>query len=217
MIGRSRSRPPVVRDPATASTNVPVGNTYDKYGSSNPVARRLMRAFTSDLDDLLEIAAPASVLDVGCGEGVLTEQWADRFERVVGVDLEHPALRHEWARRSRPNLEFHAAEAGALPFADRAFDLVCAIEVLEHLPDPAGALEEMARVARRALLVSVPREPLWRALNLLRGAYWRSLGNTPGHLNHWSARGLRTLVARYGAVAATRTPNPWTIVLVDLS
>jgi 2-polyprenyl-3-methyl-5-hydroxy-6-metoxy-1,4-benzoquinol methylase len=175
-----------------------------------------MQGFTADLDHLLAGAAPRSVLDVGCGEGVLTEQWARRFERIVGVDLEHPALRSEWERRTAPNLEFCAAEATALPFAADAFDLVCAIEVLEHVADPHAALEEMARVARRFLLVSVPREPLWRALNLVRGAYWRSLGNTPGHLNHWSARGLQTLAARYGRVVERRSPLPWTIVLVDV-
>jgi 2-polyprenyl-3-methyl-5-hydroxy-6-metoxy-1,4-benzoquinol methylase len=207
----------VVHEPATASASVPVGNTYDKYGSTNPLVRRLMQGFTSDLDELLAATAARSVLDVGCGEGVLTEQWAERFERVVGVDLEHPDLQRQWEQRSRPNLEFRAAEATALPFEADSFDLVCAIEVLEHLPDPAAALEEMARVARRSLLVSAPREPLWRALNLLRGAYWRSLGNTPGHVNHWSAQGLRTLAARYGKVAATRSPSPWTIVLVDVS
>jgi len=205
-----------VREPATASATVPVGNAYDKYGSTNPLVRRLMQGFTADLDELLAGAAARSVLDVGCGEGVLTEQWAERFERVVGVDLEHPHLRRQWEQRSRPNLEFRAAEATALPFEADSFDLVCAIEVLEHLPDPAAALQEMARVARRSLLVSVPREPLWRTLNLLRGAYWRSLGNTPGHVNHWSARGLRTLAAGYGKVTATRSPSPWTIVLVDV-
>src|SRR5207248_10819622 len=106
----SRSRGAVVREPATASATVPVGNAYDKYGSTNPLVRRLMQGFTADLDELLAGAAARSVLDVGCGEGVLTEQWAERFERVVGVDLEHPHLRRQWEQRSRPNLEFRAAE-----------------------------------------------------------------------------------------------------------
>lgn len=205
-----------MHDPAGASASVPVGNTYDKYGSTNPVARRLMQGFTADLDHLLDVAAPGSVLDVGCGEGVLTAQWAGRFEHVVGVDLEHPALRREWEKRTAANLEFRAAEATALPFGADAFDLVCAIEVLEHVAEPHAALEEMARVARSFVLVSVPREPLWRALNLLRGAYWRSFGNTPGHLNHWSARGLLELAARHGHVVESRSPLPWTIVLVDV-
>ena len=52
------------------------GNTYDKYGSTNPIVRRLMARFERDLGELFTRAAPSSVLDVGCGEGVLTERWA---------------------------------------------------------------------------------------------------------------------------------------------
>jgi 2-polyprenyl-3-methyl-5-hydroxy-6-metoxy-1,4-benzoquinol methylase len=58
----------------SSGTAVPTGNTYDKYGSTNPVVRRLMAGFERTLDDLFTIAAPATILDVGCGEGVLTEQ-----------------------------------------------------------------------------------------------------------------------------------------------
>ena len=206
-----------MHDPASASPSVPVGNAYDKYGSANPVVQRLMRGFTAELDELLALAGPRSVLDVDCGEGVLTEQWAQRFERVVGVDLDHPTLRQEWERRRRPNLEFRAADAASLPFAESEFDLVCGLEVLEHLPNPSAALAEMARVAHRWVLVSTPQEPLWRILNVLRGAHWRSLGNTPGHLNHWSERGLRTFVAQYGRIAATRSPTPWVMVLAEVS
>ena len=61
------------------------GNTYDKYGSSNPFVRRLMARFERDLDELFEAAAPASVLDVGCGEGVLVHRWAQRLGRAPGM------------------------------------------------------------------------------------------------------------------------------------
>ena len=84
------------------------------------------------------------------------------------------------------------------------------------MPDPDATLAEMARVARRWLLVSVPREPMWRALNMARGAYWRSLGNTPGHVNHWSKRGFVSLLERYGEVEQARSPFPWTMLLVRL-
>jgi 2-polyprenyl-3-methyl-5-hydroxy-6-metoxy-1,4-benzoquinol methylase len=203
---------------STAATEVPTGNTYDKYGSTNPVVRRLMAGFHGTLDELWERADPASVLDVGCGEGVLTHEWAERLgdRRVVGIDLDDPKLRVEWETRRRPNLELRAEEATALSFADDEFDLAAAIEVLEHVPDPASTLSEMARVARRHLLVSVPREPLWRALNVARGAYWRSLGNTPGHVNHWSKRGFGSLLSRYGTVEQARSPFPWTMLLVRL-
>ena len=91
-----------------------------------------------------------------------------------------------------------------------------AIEVLEHVPEPEATLAEMARVARGHLLVSVPREPLWRGLNMARGAYWRDLGNTPGHVNHWSKRGFVSLLSRYGTVEEARSPFPWTMLLVRL-
>lgn len=202
------------RDPAPA---VPTGNTYDKYGSSNPVVRRLMAGFESTLAELFAQAGPESVLDVGCGEGVLTERWARELGRrpVVGFDLEDPKLRAEWDARRRENLTFQSGDAaGGLPFADDQFDLAAAIEVLEHVPEPEATVAEMARVARRHLLVSVPREPLWRGLNMARGAYLRDLGNTPGHLNHWSKRSFVALLSRHGRVLEARSPFPWTMLLV---
>jgi 2-polyprenyl-3-methyl-5-hydroxy-6-metoxy-1,4-benzoquinol methylase len=197
---------------------VVTGNTYDKYGSGNPVVRRLMRAFEQSLDALLDRAAPSSLLDVGCGEGVLVHRWATRLPaaRLVGIDLEEESIQDGWAKRRAPNLEYRVMEAASLPFADGEFELASAIEVLEHLPDPEHTVGEMARCARGHLLVSVPREPLWRMLNMARGAYWSSLGNTPGHLNHWSRRSFVELLSRHGEVVEVRSPFPWTMLLVRL-
>ena len=204
---------------STSATEVPTGNTFDKYGSQNPVVKRLMTGFHSTLDELWAKAAPGSVLDVGCGEGVLTVEWAERLGdgRIVGIDLDDPKLRAEWEKRSRDNLEFRAEEATRLPFEDDEFDLAAAIEVLEHVPEPEATVAEMARVARRQLLVSVPREPLWRGLNMTRGAYLRDLGNTPGHVNHWSKRTFVSLLSRYGTVEEARSPFPWTMLLVNVA
>jgi 2-polyprenyl-3-methyl-5-hydroxy-6-metoxy-1,4-benzoquinol methylase len=194
------------------------GNTYDKYGSTNLLVRRLMTGFERALDELLTSAEPHSLLDVGCGEGVLVHQWAQRLgeRRVVGIDLEEQSIQAGWSERQAPNLEYHVMRAENLPFAENEFDLATAIEVLEHVPDPEHTLAEMARCAERHLLVSVPREPLWRMLNMARGAYLPQLGNTPGHINHWSKRSFLKLLARYGEVAETRSPFPWTMMLVRL-
>ncbi len=207
------------------------GNTYDKYGSSNPAVRRMMAAFEHSLDELLALAEPRSLLDVGCGEGVLVHRWAERLgtqTRVVGIDLEEESIQAGWAERQAPNLEYRTMLPGRatgpspadrvenLPFAENEFDLASAIEVLEHVPDPAHTVAEMARCAERHLLVSVPREPLWRMLNMARGAYWPQLGNTPGHLNHWSRRSFVRLLSRHGQVVEVRSPFPWTMLLVRL-
>jgi 2-polyprenyl-3-methyl-5-hydroxy-6-metoxy-1,4-benzoquinol methylase len=203
--------------PATQSVDgIVTGNTFDKYGSRNPVVRWLMAGFERNLADLFASAEPESVLDVGCGEGVLTQRWASEVApgRVVGIDLDDPLIAAEWAQRGAPNLEFIAQRAENLPFADDEFDLATATEVLEHVPDPGHTLSEMARCARRHVLISVPHEPLWRALNMARGAYWRERGNTPGHINHFSRAAIVSLCAQHGDVIETRSPFPWTMVLV---
>ena len=194
------------------------GNTYDKYGSTNPVVRRLMGAFERTLEELFVQCDPQSLLDVGCGEGVLTHQWAQRLgdKRIVGIDLDDPLLHEQWKGRQAPNLTYQVMKAENLPFADGEFDVATAIEVLEHVPDPAHTVAEMARVASGHLLVSVPREPLWRGLNMARGAYLKDLGNTPGHLNHWSKRSFVALLSRHGEVIEARSPFPWTMLLVRL-
>jgi len=192
------------------------GNTYDKYGSTNPVVKRLMAGFERALDELFVRASPQTILDVGFGEGVLTEKWAKRTSgRVVGIDLDDPQLHEQWEQRSAPNLEYRVMKAENLPFEEGEFELASAIEVLEHVPDPAHTVAEMARVAKGGhLLVSVPREPLWRGLNMARGAYLQDLGNTPGHLNHWSKRSFVRLLSRHGEVLEARSPFPWTMLLV---
>jgi ubiquinone/menaquinone biosynthesis C-methylase UbiE len=204
---------------STGAPPVPTGNTYDKYGSTNPVVKRLMARFEGTLAELFAQAAPGSVLDLGCGEGVLTEQWARQLGDgpVLGLDLADEKLAAEWATRTRPNLELRSFDGGDLPAADKSFDLVTATEVLEHVPDPEQKVAEMARVARRHVLVSVPHEPLWRMLNVARGAYVRDLGNTPGHINHWTKRSFVALLSRHGDVIEARSPFPWTMLLVRVS
>jgi ubiquinone/menaquinone biosynthesis C-methylase UbiE len=192
----------------------PIGNATAKYASGNPLARLLVARFLRAVDGALEALEPASVLDVGCGEGIVTE----RIARVVpgspvtGLDADVSLLRTEWQARTSPNLAFIAGSAYDLPFDDSSFDLVCAFEVLEHLERPEVALAQIARVASTSVVLSVPREPIWRIVHLLAGRDVRTLGNTPGHLNHWSARGFRELAAGYGTVVDVRTPFPWTMV-----
>jgi len=190
------------------------GNVYDKYGTRNPIARGLMAGFERSMLQLLERAGPLqSVLEVGCGEGHVTARLARLYPgaRVLGTDLSPEIV--EEARRLHPGLEFeprsvyHAGEGG------ERFDLVVACEVLEHLDQPHRAVEAIAATARRWVFVSAPREPLWRVLNVARGRYLGSLGNTPGHVQHWSRHGFLRMLQRGLEVVEVRTPLPWTQAL----
>ena len=160
---------------------------------------------------------PSSILDVGCGEGLVTQRLAQLTGvPTLGVDLGDDALRAHWGERMQGQLSFAPASAYELPFEAGSFDCVCALEVLEHLERPRDALTEAARVAGHTLLVSVPREPLWRVAHVLAGRDVRAFGNTPGHVNHWSTREIRALLSEYGSVRRVAQPFPWTIVALDV-
>lgn len=193
-----------------------IGNVYDKYGTRNPVARLLMRGFLDAVSALYLGVRPKTVLEVGCGEGLLAHHLMslphqpDRFD---ACDLSLEKL----AGDLHPEIHFRAADIYQLPFETGEFDWVVCCEVLEHLDSPNQALHELTRVAACGLLVSTPREPIWRALNLLRGKYVREWGNTPGHIQHFSQSQLLELLASQVRIRQVRSPLPWTVVLGDCS
>jgi SAM-dependent methyltransferase len=191
------------------------GNVYDKYGTRNPVARRLMAGFTSDLDALVESTGAREGHEVGCGEGELAIRLARRGIRMRGTDAFPEVLEEARRRASAAGVKvgFEAVAVEDLDPERHAAELVVCCEVLEHLPDPDAALDVLSRLARPWLIASVPREPLWRGLNLARLSYVSDLGNTPGHLNHWSKGAFRRFLERRFELVEVRTPLPWTMAL----
>jgi SAM-dependent methyltransferase len=200
---------------APETEGIVIGNHTQKYTARNPAIRWLTERWVANLDGVFqriaaEPGAPERALEVGCGEGVIADRMQRRWGEVVALDLPDAGLRAEWRRYPAPR--FLHADAHALPFPDGHFDVVVAAEVLEHLPDPVLGLREMGRVGRRHLVLSVPQEPVFRSCNLLAGRYLRDLGNTPGHLNHWSRRGFVRFVAGVAEVREVTSPFPWTTV-----
>ena len=114
-----------------------------------------------------------SILDVGCGNGKVTDYLQEGFT-VTGLDLSATALRQV----SSPVVR---ASAAAIPFADRSFDAIVCTELLEHLPPPAysQAREEIARVAGHAIILELPN-----AQQLSHGAERCSRCGTRFHANH---------------------------------
>lgn len=168
---------------------------------------RLLARYRARLLAQVAALAPGSVLDAGCGEGILTRWLADRLPgtAVEGLDLRAEAIEELRAR----GLTGRVGDVLALPFADAAVDVVLALEVLEHLDHPAAALRELRRVARRAVVVTVPLEPLFRLGNLARGRHVRRLGSTPGHRHAFTPAAFAALMREELPGGAWFELAPW--------
>ena len=192
-----------------------IAGTYgDKYTTRNPLVRFVVDGFLDAVAELARRTSARRVLELGAGEGEVTRRVVDALEPEVCVatDLAESCVRR--TGRNVPSALCAMVDAADLPFRDGAFDLAVACEVLEHLEDPGRALRELRRVSGRWILASVPREPLWRVLNLARLRYVADLGNTPGHLQHWSRDGFLDFVRGAGRIEEVRGPLPWTIALI---
>ena len=186
-----------------------------KYETGNPVVQRMIGRFFAVLAEVVEPLRPGSVLDAGCGEGETIERLAELLpERVAAVDVMRSCV--EAMRARHPGVEVSCESVDALPFDDGAFDLVLCLEVLEHVPDPRRAVRELARVAARDVVVSVPYEPYFRIGSMLRGKYVGTLGNHPEHVNHYNRRTLRELLEPAGEITELRVAFPWLIASVSV-
>ncbi|TCL70395.1 class I SAM-dependent methyltransferase [Rhizobium sp. BK251] len=194
--------------------NVP-GNYYDKYNTGNPIARYLMNGFLNSFDELTEKTGIRSAYEVGCGEGNLSMRLHDRGWDVRGSDLEATSVAEANGQCATRGIspKFKTISLYDLAPQEASAELVICCEVLEHVPQTERALAVLKSLANPYLLVSVPREPIWRILNMARGKYIGSLGNTPGHIQHWSSAAFLDLLRRTVKVVEVRQPLPWTMVL----
>ena len=190
-----------------------IGNQLDKSQVTNPIARRMVAGFDAALATLVDAARPASVHEVGCGEGRLSRWLHGHLGQEIRASDFSRELTAENQARGDAGVRYVARSVYELDPAEDRADLIVCCEVLEHVERPADALAALRRLEAPRYLLSVPREPLWRVLNLARGKYFSALGNTPGHLNHWSARGfVRFLQAGGFRVERRLQPLPWTMV-----
>ena len=192
-----------------------IGNTFDKYGSRNPIVHRIMRGFDDALCGLVAKAAPGSIHEVGCGEGYWVSRWLEAGIDARGTDFSAQVIAMARGNARASGFDERRFEVRSIydvtPERDSAGLIVCC-EVMEHLNDPEGAMRALQEIVTQDLIISVPREPLWRLLNMVRGKYLTHFGNTPGHLQHWSKRSIVALAARYFDVVEIRSPIPWTML-----
>lgn len=181
-------------DVASPSTNL------HKYTYNNRIYQWHIRSFLDSLVEMVQRTEPQAVLDAGCGEGFVTNYLAQRHAglKLTGVDLSGEAISYAEAHFGTA-ATFRTGSLYKLPFSDNAFDTVVCSEVLEHLDEPDRALNELKRVARNYVVITVPREPYFKFLNDIG----RFIGTTPDpeHVNFWTKTTFQTYINRHLAEA----------------
>lgn len=193
-----------------------VGNSFDKYASKNPIVRLMMSGFESSLSDLVTKASPKTIHEIGCGEGYWVIRWNIQGMEARGCDFSSKVIdiaRENSNHSGVSSDKFKTRSIYDLSKDDDSADLIVCCEVLEHLEDPESGLKALQKVANNYVILSVPREPLWRVLNFARGKYIQDFGNTPGHLQHWSKKSFISLVSAYFDIVEIKSPLPWTMIL----
>jgi SAM-dependent methyltransferase len=174
------------------------------YSARDWVHQRLKDVVMAEL--LSHLLPGATMLDVGCAEGLYMRSVSGSVALAQGVDLSHPKLvRGTALSASEAHLAFALASAEQLPYAASCFDVVLCVETLEHVPDYRVALAELRRVLKPdgTLVVSVPTER-----NELGGGNKAQLSwrEKSGHLHSFGRDGFADALRASGfAIARQRT------------
>ena len=197
-----------------------LSSNYRKHTAANPLQRVLIERFHRRIVSEIVALSPKTFLDAGCGEGFVARRIINAMPNVVltGCDVSGVAL--EIAASANPEARFVAGSVIDLPFPDRSFDVVGCFEVLEHLPGdlPRRALTELARVARQAVVLSVPHEPMFSLANAARGKNLavRPRGSDPDHKQFWSRSAFGAFVGEQFDVRRLVGSFPWTICVATV-
>lgn len=204
----------------------PEGNYYDKYHAQNPIVKWMMKGFFNDISELLGMLEdkPAAIFEAGCGEGEITCFLKGLYPEasIDAFDISEKVISE--AEKKNPEINFYVGNIYTMELRKPlktnvclrggGYDIVVCSEVLEHLEEPEKALQKCAEMSKQYILLSVPNEPIWRILNMLRGKYWKDFGNTPGHIQHWSKKAFCKLIEQSGLkLIKVKSPFPWTMVL----
>ena len=198
------------------------GNLEPKYITRNPISAYLVDQFLTSVEKLVGQTKASNIHEVGCGEGFLTMRLAQKFPHVSfrGSDFSEQIINiaNENLKKQSNNLSisFEAKSIYDLNYKQDTASLIICCEVLEHLEFPEKALDVLSKITQDYIILSVPREPLWRILNMARGKYLMNLGNTPGHIQHWSKFSFLNLIDQYFDIVEIITPIPWIITLCKI-
>jgi SAM-dependent methyltransferase len=187
-------------------------SNYAKHETKNPLQKWLIKRFHANIIYLSKKTNAKFIFEAGCGEGFSSRQIISiGCSKFIGLDINLESV--FMAQNKCPTCSFLQGDILNLPFSDSIFDLVVSLEVLEHLEEPFAALDELCRVSREWLILSVPNEPFFCLANFMRGKNLNRWGNDPGHINHWNKRSFVNFVERRCVVIEKTLSFPWIILL----
>ncbi|MGD2086728.1 MAG: methyltransferase domain-containing protein [Candidatus Aminicenantes bacterium] len=146
--------------------------------------------FSQQMLELVQKHAGKRVLDIGCGHGVNCIELNKRGFQAIGIEINQ-----QYVQEAKKYIEAYYMRAEKLDFPDKSFDTAIMLEVLEHLEDPYAALEEVVRVTRKNLILSVPNlEPLETLVefNVIMHHFFEST-----HLNFFTKSMLNRFLKKY--------------------
>lgn len=186
----------------------------DKYEFTNLISRLLITRFFNSIKSLCPKKL-STVLEVGCGAGYSTRILYNHLKPIKFLASDIDPQLVSLTKERTPEVDVKVESIYNLQHSPASCDLVFALEVFEHLDNPILALQEIKKITNKYIIISVPREPLWRILNICRGKYLKYYGNTPGHINHWSTNSFKKFISTEFKIIKVKTSIPWTIILAQ--
>lgn len=185
----------------------------ERYLDPNPIHKLLINNFLKVIADTVDSLNCRKILDVGCGEGFVTEKISRKGRNIIGIDICKEKI--EKAKKRVKNAKFYVGDVYHLPFKPNFFDLVIATEMLEHLEDPNHALSNIKVVTSKYFLTSVPNEPLYTFTNLIRLRYLNRWGSHKEHIHKWNTSSFTKMVSEYFKIIEVKKPFPHIVVLCE--
>jgi ubiquinone/menaquinone biosynthesis C-methylase UbiE len=192
---------------------------YEKYTTQNPIGKWFLNNFMNTLISTVRPLNVESILDVGTGEGFtlarLTQEKIGK--KLEGIEYLKEAIK--LGKTLHPHLAIKQGTIYQLPYKDNSFELVISTEVLEHLRDPKKGLQEVIRVSKKYVLLTVPNEPWFTIQRFLRLKNILQFGDHKEHVQHWTSQGFREFVKQNTdskiRIIVKKYPFPWTMLLLD--
>lgn len=169
------------------------------------------------LEDYIGDLKQLSALDIGCSTGLMTELYAEKFKKIIGIDIDKPAIKFAIQNSLQTNLEFYVKDAMNTRFEDETFDVVICTQIYEHVPDSTKLMAEIYRILkfqgvcyfaagnRLCLIEPHYKLPLLSVIpKYLAHIYLRLLKKGDFYYeNHLTLWGLRKLVSQFTIIDYT--------------